>query len=314
MRIRKQWMLLISTIIAAMAATATAIAAESVTFQVKFPVGEVDHQTNTMEMDQTFSGQALPSPKSLSMKMVAETTLKPTKSDATGSTVELTYDSMKISGSMVQTAPAEMDKTFSAFLGKKIMLHYTSAGLVDKVEGVDAIVGKLPPVTARLIHGLLSEDHIKDEFNSGMVQLLPGKAAHVGDTWQTEISHNAGGVAMKIKCDVKLKGIEERDGHKIAQLEFTGKANFDANSLPALSSVSFDSLQQKGTAEFDLTRGWLTSQVFDQTMKGNMQIRVGAKSINVDLDQSIKAKTVTKLAGAGNESAAAKPAKSDAIQ
>lgn len=292
MRICKHWMLSIPALVVAAGLAAGSASAEPITFQVKFPAGEVDNQTNTVEMDQSISGEFLPAPKSQSMKMVAKTTLKPIKSDASGSVVELTYDSMKLSGSTVQTAEDEMDKTLSAFLGKKITLHYTPAGKVDKVEGVDAILAKLPPGAGQVIKALLNEDRIKDEFNSGVQQLLPDKPVSVGDSWKTEITHQIGKTAVKIKSDVTLKSIENRDGHKIAKLEFTGKGDFDTSGLPGAARLSFDNLDQTGTAEFDLTRGWLTSQVVDQTMKGNMQLHLGDKTVKMNLDQSIKAKTI----------------------
>jgi hypothetical protein len=286
-----------------------AAAAEPVQFTIKFPPGEVDHQTSSMEMTQSASIEKLPVKRQQTMNMVAKTTLRQIKSDASGCTVELTYDGMQLTGSFFQSVSDELDKTLAAFIGQKLTLHFDPAGLVDKVEGVDAITSKLPPGTARVaVKAFLSDERIKDEFKTGIEQLLPKKPVSVGDTWETEMSHKMGSVVVKIKSQVKFVALDQRDGHQIARLEFTGKGTVSSSATAVVPTVSFNDLEQNGTAEFDLTRGWLTSQAVEQTMKGEMHInRLGAAPVTLALDQAVKAKTTTTL-GTASEAKQSVPA------
>jgi hypothetical protein len=279
---------------AMLAPAAPVSAAEPITFAIKFPAGEVDHQTNSIEMDQTISSPILPAPKKQSMKMSAKTTFKPIKTDAAGSEVEVTYDSVKLSGSMLpQAASDELDKTLAAFVGQKITLHFSPEGKVDKVDGVDAIVAKLPAGGGQAaVKQFLSDDRIKEQYNVATAQILPTKPVNIGDTWETEISHKMSAVEVKIKSQVKLVGVDDRDGHKIAKLEFSGKGKLEAAVAAGAPKLNFDQLDQSGTAEFDLTRGWLTSQIVDQRTKGDMKITgPGNTPIALKIEQTVKGST-----------------------
>ncbi len=298
-----------------LAPAAPTIAAEPVTFAIKFPAGEIDHQTNSIEMDQTISSALLPAPKKQSMKMSAKTTFKPIKSDSAGSDVEVTYDSVKLSGSMLpQAASDELDKTLAAFVGQKITLHFTPEGKVDKVEGVDAIVAKVPAGGGQAaVKQFLSDDRIKDQYNVAIAQILPTKPVNIGDSWETEISHKMSAVEVKIKSQVKLVGIDERDGHKIAKLEFTGKGKLEAAIAAGAPKLNFDQLDQSGTAEFDLTRGWLTSQTVDQRSKGDVKITgPGNTPIALKIEQWVKGTTTLTTAKA--DATKAEPTKAEKPQ
>jgi hypothetical protein len=277
----------------AFAPATSALAAEPIAFTLKFPPGQIDRQTNSMEMDQTVSSDVLPAPQKQSMKMSAKTTLKQIKSDATGSLVEVTYDGVKMSGSMfAQAASDALDKTLAAFVGEKITLHFTPKGKVDKVDGIDAIVAKLPAGAGQAaIKQFLNEDRIKEQYNVAAAQVMPTKPVSIGDTWETDVSHNLSAVEVKIKSQVKFVGIDEREGHKIAKLEFSGKGTLQGALAPGAPKMNFDQLGQTGTAEFDLTRGWLTSQIVDQHMKGDMKLNIGANPVSMKIDQTVKATT-----------------------
>lgn len=311
------WMLpaLLAIVVAgAFASAGPTSAAEPIAFTIKFPPGQIDHQTVSMDMDQTISSPLLPAPKKQTMKMTAKTTLKQVKSDASGSTVEVTYDSVKLSGSMLgQAASDELDKTLSAFVGEKITLHFAPNGKADKVDGVDTIVNKLPAgVGQTAIKQFLSDDRIKDQFNSGIEQILPTKPVSVGDTWETDISHKVSAVEVKIKSEVKFVGLDEVDGHKLAKLEFTGKGKLEVAGAAGTPKFNVQQFDQNGTAEFDLTRGWISLQKVDQHMVGDVNLNIGPNPASMKIDQAVKVTstlTPAKPEEAGAESKKAEGAK-----
>jgi hypothetical protein len=265
-------------------------AAEPIAFTIKFPPGQIDHQSVTMDMEQTISSDLLPTPKKQTMKMSAKTTMKTIKSDASGSTVEVTYDSVKISGSALpQAAADELDKTLAAFVGQKITLHFKPDGKADKVEGVDAILAKIPAgVGQTAIKQFLSDERIKDQFSAGIEQILPKKPVNIGDTWDTEVTHKVSAVEVKIKCQVKLVSVDEVEGHKIAKLEFTGKGSLEAAAAAGAPKFNVDQFDQTGKAEFDLTRGFITLQKLDQHMIGNVKLGAAANAPTMKIDQVVK--------------------------
>jgi hypothetical protein len=279
---------------------ATLFAAEPIAFMVKFPVGEADRQTNSVDIDQTVSSDAIPTPQNISIKLSAKTLLKPIKSDATGSLVEVTYEGVKMSESVARVS-GELDKALATIVGQKITLHFTPAGRVDKVEGVDAIVAKLPAGEQQAAaKRFLDAEHIKEEYNTPFEQLLPLKPVNIGDAWDTEISLKASIAEIKVKSHVKFAGIDERDGHKIARLEFTGTGALQPSAALTAHQSAVDRLAQNGTAQFDLTRGWLISESVDQQMKVTTQLKApGGKSVSLKIDQTVKSRTTTTPATAG---------------
>jgi len=287
--------------IATLAPAATAVAAEPITFAIKFPAGEIDHQTATMDTEQTFSGIALPAPEKDATKMSLRSTFKGIMSDATGSQVELTYDGVKMSMSNLgQDLSTELDKTLAAIVGAKVLVHFTPDGKVDKVDGVEAMVAKFPPGQAQAgIKQFLNGERIKDGFNIVVGLLLPTTPVNVGDTWETNVSQKMSKVEVKIKSTVKLVGIDEREGHKIAKLEFSGSGKIEPPATGIDPTMKIDRFDQNGTAEFDLTRGWITSQNLEQHMKGDIRLNSpGNTPTWLKIDQTVKATTTLTAAKA----------------
>jgi hypothetical protein len=271
-------------------ATSTS-AAELITFTIKFPPGQIDHQTTNMHTEQTFSGDAFPAPIKHTTKMSVKTTFKGIKSDAAGSQVELDYDSVKMSMSNLgHDASDELDKTLAAIVGSKVTLHFTPAGKADKVEGIDAMVAKFPQGPQRAaVEQFLNDERIKDTINLMTGLLLPSKPVNVGDTWDTDVSCKFATLNVMLKSRVTLVSIDERDGHKIAKLEFTGKGKLDAAPGAGAPKMNVEQFDQDGKAEFDLTRGWITSQVIDQHLKGDVSVNVnGPKPFTTKFEMTMK--------------------------
>ena len=273
-------------------------AAEPVTFAIKFPPGQIDRESTSVEMDQTISGDALPAPRTQSSKKLSSDTLTLIESNAMGSTVKMTYGKSTASGVGVDVS-GDNDKAAAA-VGESITLHFSPTGRIEKVEGLDAIEAKIraqsgqgagPPQL------LLSADGIKELYNSPLDQFLPRTPVRIGDTWESEISRKYPAPAAKIKNKVKLVDVEERNGHRIAKLEFTGAVSMEDDLAfgGGVGKIKFDRCEQDGTAEFDLTRGWWTVLAVEERNNGKMLINPpGGRSLSFTFTQTLKARIVTK--------------------
>ena len=291
-------------------ATATAAPVDLV---LKFPPGQVDKFVMTMDMDQTITADALPAPQKQKIKMGMDMLLKVAESDDKGAKVEMTFDRMNMSMSMLgkeMSFDSAKDKPaadnplsgMAGIVGVKLTLHFTPAGKVDKVEGIDEMVKKLTAkpgnaIAGQMLKQAMNEDQIKQTFNSGFAEALPGKAIEIGDTWESNVSQNVGGMAMKMKSQNKLVAVEEQGGHKIAKIEFTGDGKLEG--APAGGpKLKLDQLKQKGTKLFDLDRGAFSQADTEQSMKGSMSIPGPNGDISMKMDQTATIKVSVKPAEA----------------
>src|SRR5260221_6765832 len=172
---------------------AASVWAAPVNLAIKFPAGEVDKFAMTMDMDQTITSDALPAPQKQKVKMDLDVLLKVLESDDKGAKVEMTFDRMSISMSMfgqemafdsAKDKPAASNplSPIGIIVGSKLTLHFAPGGKVDKVEGVDDVAKKLSaqpgaagPGAGQMLKQMMSEDQIKQTFNSGFAETLPGK-------------------------------------------------------------------------------------------------------------------------------------------
>jgi Family of unknown function (DUF6263) len=297
---------------AALMLLSASVWAAPVSLAIKFPAGQVDKFAMTMDMDQTITSDALPGPQKTSAKMGMDMLLKVLESDDKGAKVELTFDRMNIKMSMfgqeiafdsAKDKPAASNplSAIGTIVGSKLTMHFTPGGKVDKVEGVDDVVKKLsaqPGAGAgQMLKQMMSEDQIKQMFNSGMAETLPGKPVDIGDIWESNVSANVNGMAMKMKSENKLVGVEEQGGHKIAKIEFSGDGKLEGAAAGG-PKVKMDTMTQKGTKLFDLDRGTFSQTDMEQTMKGSMTVPTPNGDVALKMDQSVNAKITMKPAEA----------------
>jgi hypothetical protein len=285
--------------------TAAAASAEPVTMKLKFPAGQVDKLAMTMDLDMTISGDALPAPKKQTVKMGLDLTLKVTNSDDKGAVVELTYDRMSLQAS-VEGRDLKFDSAadmasgenplsgLAAIVGGKLTLHFDADGKLAKVDGSDELAKKAAGATngglaVQLLQEQLNADRIKHMFNSRFADALPTKPVDVGGTWDSNSVQNVDGLNVKLTTTNKLLTIDEKAGHKIAKIEFTGSGTIDtaAGGEPKLK---VSELTAKGTNSFDLDRGFFSDSDTQQKLKGSI---IRNKS-TLNMDQTVNSKlTIT---------------------
>jgi hypothetical protein len=303
---------IVSAIVALLCWTGTASAAP-VTLALKFPAGQVDRMSTTMDMDQTLTADALPAPQKQTIKMGMDMLLKVVKSDDTGATVEMTFDRMSMGMSMFgkeMKFDSEKDKPsadnplsgLGVLVGVKLTAHFGKDGKVDKVEGVDEMKKKLSTdasnvVAAQVLKQTMNEDQLKQTVNAAFAEAIPSKPVDIGDTWESNVTQNTGGMAIKMKAENKLVAIDEKGGHKIAKIEFTGDGKLEGAPAGA-PKLKADQLTQKGTRYFDIDRGAFTEMDTDQTLKGSMTVPTPNGDTAIKLDQTMSAKMTLKPAEA----------------
>ncbi len=283
--------------------------AAPVELKLKFPTGQVDKLSMNMDLDQTISADVLPAPQQQKIKMGMDMTLKVLKSDSDGADVEMTFDRMSMGLNAAgrdmkfdsATDKQSADNPLSgmgAVVGAKLTVHFGPDGKVDKVSGVDEMTKKLSAAAgggpaAQMVQQAMGEDQIKQQFNSAFAEALPKKPVDKGDTWESTITQNTAGMAMKMKTENKLVDFEEKNGHKIAKIEYSGTGKIEGNAANG-PKLKADELTQKGTKTFDLERGFFSNSDMEQKMKGTMSITGPMGDISLKMDQTVNAKiTVT---------------------
>jgi hypothetical protein len=300
-----------SAIAAVLCFAATASAAP-VSLTLKFPAGQVDKLSTTMDMDQTLTADILPGPQKQKIKMGMDMLLKVVSSDDKGATVEITFDRMSMGMSMLgkdMTFDSQKDKPsadnplsgLGALVGVKLTVHFAKDGKVDKVEGVDDMKKKLEgdannKVAAQILKQTMNEEQLKQTMNAAFAEAVPKKPVDKGDTWESNVTQNTGGMAVKMKAENKLVDIEDKGGHKVAKIEFTGEGKIEGAPAGPLSKLKADQLTQKGTRYFDIDRGAFTETDMDQTLKGSMTIPTPNGDTAIKLEQTVNAKMSLKPA------------------
>jgi Family of unknown function (DUF6263) len=239
--------------------------------------------------------------------------LKVVSSDDKGATIEMTFDRMSMGMSMLgkdMTFDSQKDKPsadnplsgLGALVGVKLTVHFAKDGKVDKVEGIDEMKKKLEgdasnPVATQILKQTMNEDQLKQTMNAAFAEAVPSKPVDIGDTWESNVTQNTGGMAVKMKAENKLVAIDDQGGHKVAKIEFTGDGKIEG--APAgLSKLKADQLTQKGTRYFDIDRGAFTETEMDQTLKGSMTVPTPNGDTAIKLEQTVNAKMTFKPAEA----------------
>lgn len=299
---------IIPTSLLFIATTVSALSAEPVTMKLKFAAGQVDKLSMTMDLDMTISGDALPAPKKQTVKMGMDLTLKVVAADDKGATVELTYDRMSLQlsaegrelkfDSAADMASGENPLSgLGAIVGGKLTLHFDADGKATQVDGGDELAKKAAGATngglaVQLLQEQLNADRIKHMFNSRFADALPSKPVDVGGTWDSNAVQTIDGLNVKLTTTNKLVAIDEKAGHKIAKIEYTGTGTVDS-SAAGEPKLKVTELTVKGTNSFDLDRGFFSDCDTQQKMKGS----IVRNKTTLTMDQTVNSK-LTITAGA----------------
>ncbi len=277
----------------------TSASAAPYTMVLRFPVGQMDKMTIAMDVDQTISSDVPPAPppQQKKSKIGTELTLRVISSDESGASVEMTYDRIQVSRSIDgkeiafdsakgKAGTGNPYSDVAVVVGAKLTVHLTTEGKVDRLEGVDEWVKKMSQqiggrLAANAAKQVMGEDRIESIFNAGFAGALPGKPVEIGATWQSNVSQNVYGMAVKMKTENKLVAVDGKNGHKIAKIEVAGNGVRDGN-VPGDAELKLVQFDIKGTRSFDLDRGCFTETDTGIRMKGNITVPGPKGEMSVD--------------------------------
>jgi len=213
------------------------------------------------------------------------------KMDQAGRTM-IDYDSAKKSPGDKANPVAAM---FQKIIGAKIQYFMNASNQVERIEGVDALVGRSTTGgAADMTAGfktMFNEGYLKQIMDGS--RYLPSKPVQPGDTWpiQAEIVMGPLGT-MSIDNTVTFQSWEQRGKRNCARLEFQGsfKSNPDSNAKMAGMSMSISDGDTSGVAWFDPELGMVIDTTVNQDMKMNMTMPVNPRG-----NAAGKTQTITSL-------------------
>jgi uncharacterized protein DUF6263 len=274
--------------------------AKSVSLILQFPAGRSDRMVTTQDLRQTLTSDALPAPINQVQKQTMETVLRVGEGRSIDVTFERIRSSDNFRGAEV-TYDSDKDKdsedpsarVLNALIGAKLQMRFGADSKVEQFSGMNDVLDQLAkkhPAQAAMIGQLkqgLGDDAYKEMMTGFLSGFLPGKPVSPGDTWSATQSQKLAGLgSIQLKLNYKLDAVEERDGRKLAKISFDGKGTLEGNFGLKGAQIKADDVEQKGVIYFDLDRGWLADQKYDQTMKGTVSVTSPeGKEIRIAVEQ-----------------------------
>jgi len=196
----------------------------------------------------------------------------------------LSYDSAAPEKATDPASRAAKDM-FSSMLGESLTVVMTSAGEVQKVEGMSRIMEKalatLPddPAASGMLNGLrsgFSDDSIKSTF-SQVFSRLPERPVKPGDTWNSDfIANNPMLGAVTTSIVTTLKAFAGTGAEQVAQLGTKATMKADPKS-PGTNPMGLTVQIKDGFAEGDLSFG---------VAAGRLQKAVVQSTLNMSMSGS----------------------------
>ena len=283
-------------------------------FKLKWPVGERIVQSLDFKVTSEMTVPNQPAPIKQDITMGQEYGLTVLKEDPDGGhEVELEflsvrmkmdqggktmidYDSAKKStGDKANPVAGPVAAMFQKIIGAKIQYFMDASNQVERIEGVDALVGRLTTGGAAdmstVFKSMFNEGYLKQIMDGS--RYLPSKAVQPGDTWpiQMEIAEGPLGT-MNVDNTVTFQSWEQRGKRNCARLEFQGsfKSNPDSDAKMAGMSMSISDGNTSGVAWFDPELGMVIDTTMNQDMKMNMTMPVNQRG-----NAAGKTQTITSL-------------------
>ena len=232
----------ISTALVASFAFAFSAAAEekSILLKQSLPVGKKIHQLT--EMNQKMKMGGIPgAPDGGGMNMTNKIDMGMTmdiSKAGEGKKAVIEYGNMKMAmdaGIFKQEFDSkDPGNPFSAIAGKKLTVIYDKDDNIEKVEGVDELLGDAAaqPGIGDMLKGIFSEDQIENMVKQGLLQMVPKKSIKIGDSWPytMETPMPQGGGTLKVKGTYTLKKFEDLEGHPCAVIAMKGALETDGKT------------------------------------------------------------------------------------
>jgi hypothetical protein len=144
-------------------------------------------------------------------------------------------------------------------------------------------------LAAGFVQQFLGDEPIKYTFNHALAGALPSMPVQVGDRWESSATETVGAAVAKITGRYKLASIDQVEGHEIANIEFTTSANLDGNA-PRSGKIKTGRLDEKGTKQFDVTRGYFRQTDKEQVISAEIAIPGPKGEIVLTLENVKKSK------------------------
>ena len=201
----------------------------------------------------------------------------------------INYDSAIKSADDAKNPVAAM---FQKVIGAKLQYFMDASNRVERMEGVDALVGRLDSggrsdMTAGF-KSMFNEGYFKQIMDTG--SYLPANPVQPGDTWPIQMELPMGPVGIiKIDYTVTFQGWEQHGKRTCARLESQGtvKSNPDPNSTPGGMSMNISEGNVSGVSWFDPELGMVIDANVDQDMKMTMTMPTGSRGPAANKTQTI---------------------------
>jgi hypothetical protein len=288
------------------------VPAGPVALKTKWPLGERVVQSMELKQNAEISVPNQPNPINQEMTMGQEYGLTVLKENADGGhEVEMEYLSVRMMMTMGGKPMVNYDSAkkssgdsanpmaamFQKIIGAKIQYFMDASNQVERIEGVDALVGRLessgPANMANSLKSMFNEGYFKQIMDSS--RLLPSKPVQPGDTWpiQMEIPMGPLGI-MEMDYMVTFQSWEQHGKRTCARLEIQGtvKSKPDPNSKPAGMSMTILDGNVSGVSWFDPELGMVIDTTANQDMKMNMTMPANPRGNTAAAGQT---QTITSL-------------------
>jgi len=305
---KRFWMTAIVTIVAA--TVVSPVWAAPVELKVKWPVGQRIVQQIDMKVANTIQMQGRQMQQSTEMSQTNVITVLKAMADG-GCVVKYQVQRVKLSMSAgpqtLSFDSASDPKTdagnmfapmFRPVVGSPFLITVDAAGEVQKLEGLDELIKKMPEGARPQLSQMFSGDAIKQMAGLTAQKLLPSKSVSVGDTWLVKVEQNlpgmgGGKVVMEGQC--VYKGTVGHRGRTCAQIDFTGTFRMAGEAAAGPQGLKFAIKDGKsvGTIWFDAAAGRLVEQKAVQEM--NIEITPPgdqAPPIKTSSKQQVSFKTI----------------------
>jgi outer membrane protein assembly factor BamB len=153
-------------------------------------------------------------------------------------------------------------------VGMTIGIELDANDKVAACAGMEAIVKKIDERASENMFWDYEKpkyncDRYKAQWHNQVLSIFPGKKVKVGESWSAPYAEDAAELKdFGFKCKYTLKFVSEKDGRKLAEIEFEGKIaegddKFEAEGMMPISNIKFEKAALSGTATIDVDRGEL---------------------------------------------------------
>lgn len=195
-------------------------------------------------------------------------------------------DEKKIDAATAAKSDDPAEQIFALFQNKKFTAAIDSAGQVQKIEGIDDLLGKIKEATKYAGNAagqsFINETFFKKAVTTGS-SFYPGKPVKIGDTWTSEQLIDET-LNVKTKRTLKLETVEDN----VATIKITGvilNDNANMNVAGQQVAISFDG-GEEGYVLIDVTTGLIVKSKI--SAKGDGAITVMNTSVPLTFKSTIE--------------------------